>query len=518
MNKPFITISVIMLIMAGIGVYSDSQKIAYSQLSQIQKSGEDISQNSPFGAHGAFSRPFIESDKVSHEEILRRTSEVKEPYSHVQDIGIKWIRPGSDIYWRAVQPTLKFVKNGLFDWRSIDDLYGRVPSGVNILGTIDPLVWGVNSDPAFKPGTWEFASDEEEEYYIKFVKEVVERYDGDGTKDMPGLKSPVKYWQIGNEPAFRPLLGIRNVNKSLDWKGFSHITEISYRAIKDSDPSAKIALGGLASGYPHPDDPVARLMDSPPEIREREEFYVPLLKNLKGRYIDVFDIHYYGSLQEAGSEGWRWEFMKDSYIYIRQKLDENGYQNTEIWFTETAVPSQPFGERFQAINLIKRFVYPLSFGVKKIFWWNMIEGEYPLETDKPSNYFGLVYDGIGKGDPGYGTKKLSYYTYKKMVEVLEGSDWNNIKIIKESDGIYVYKFVKDDKPIYVAWNDNKKEKQITISGINPAKVRIIDAVPKYESGKDVSDYNAAFETEIKTVQNGKITIILGDNPVYVEEK
>ncbi len=516
MNKPLITIIVIVLIIAGMGANSFFKTPTFAQLSQIQPSGKNIGQDSPFGAHGAISRPYIESDKVSHQEILRRTSEVKDLYGHVQDIGIKWIRPGADIYWRAVQPTLKYVKNGLFDWGSIDNLYGRVPLGVNILGTIDPLLWAVNRDPAFKPGTWRFASGEEERYYIKFVKEVVERYDGDGHKDMPGLKNPIKYWQIGNEQALRPLIGSGDVNKSPDWKGFSHIMEISNKAIKDSDPSAKIALGGLASGYPRPNDPIARFMDTPPEIREREEFYIPLLKHLKGKYINIFDIHYYGSLQETGPEGWRWVYMKDTYAYIRRKLDANGYQNTEIWFTETAVPSQPLGERFQAINLVKRFVYPLSFGVKKIFWWNMIEGEYPLERNKPSNHFGLIYDGIGEDDPGYGTKKLSYYTYKKMVEVLEGSDWNNIETIRESKGIYIYKFIKDNKPIYVAWDDNKKEKQVTISGIHSIKVRIIDTVPGYESGKYVTDYNAAFNTKIKSVRNGKITLILGEIPVYVE--
>ncbi len=478
-------------------------------------------EDSPFGAHGAFSRPFVESDKISLEKILRMTSEVKEPYSHVQDIGIRWVRPGSDIYWRSVQPTLEYVKNGLFRWRGVDDLYGRVPSGVNILGTIDALPWGVNTDPAFKPGTWEFASDEEEKYYIKFVKELVERYDGDGYNDLPGLNSPIKYWQIGNEPAFRPILGIRDPNGSLDWKGFSHLVEISYKAIKSSDPEAKIALAGMASGYPSPDDPLVEYMTVPPQTREREEFYIPLLQNLHGKYIDIFDIHYYGSLslRERDTDGWQWKGMRETYSFIRQKLDENGYQNTDIWFTETAVPSKPFGERFQAINLFKRYIYPLSFKVKKIFWWNMIEGEYPLEVDKPPNHFGLVYDGIGEGDPGYGIKKLSYYTYKKMVEVLEGSDWDNIEIIQESDNICVYKFIKTDtgRSVWVAWNDNNERKEITISGISSKNVMIIKVVPKYESGKAVSDYNTAFQTDTLSISGGSVSFYLKEVPVFVEE-
>jgi len=36
--------------------------------------------------------------------------------------------------------------------------------------------------------------------YQKFVTAIVERYDGDGVADMPGLKIPIKYWEVMNEP------------------------------------------------------------------------------------------------------------------------------------------------------------------------------------------------------------------------------------------------------------------------------------------------------------------------------
>lgn len=350
----------------------------------VEVFAKEAGRESPFGAHGAFARPFVESDKAAQQKILHNLSEVREPYRYVQDIGIKWVRPGGDIYWPAVQPTPEAIKDGIFDWSGTDIFFGKVPQGVNILATIDALAWGVNVHPAFKPGTWQFVHEAAERDYIKFVKEVVERYDGDGYKDMPGLANPIKYWQIGNEPALRPLKGIEDANRELDWKGFSRLVEISYKAIKESDADAKVALAGLAAGYPpdYANDLFFRKMC----LREREEFYIPLLENLQGRYIDIFDIHYYGVIEKDGSvrpEGWGWEGMKQAYDFFRRKLDENGYKNTEIWFTETATPSAPFGERFQAINLVKRFVYSLTFGVKKVFWWNMIEGEYPLEVDKP---------------------------------------------------------------------------------------------------------------------------------------
>ena len=113
-----------------------------------------------------------------------------------------------------------------------------------------------------------------------------------------------------------------------------------------------------------------------------------------------------------------------------------------------------------------------------------------------------------------------------MVEILDGSDWSNIQTVQEKDGVYVYKFTKpfDDtqgrqsKPIWVAWNDNSAEKQITISGITSTQIKTTEAVPKYTSGKEVTDYSTAFNTETKAVSGGKVTLTLKDKPVFVEGK
>lgn len=99
---------------------------------------------------------------------------------------------------------------------------------------------------------------------------------------------------------------------------------------------------------------------------------------------------------------------------------------------------------------------------------------------------------------------------------MDGSDWNNIQTIQEKDGVYIYKFTKNNKPIWVAWNDNSTSKQVTISGTTASSVKVTEAVPKYESGKEVTNYSTAFNSETKTVQNGKIKITLKDIPVFVE--
>ena len=147
----------------------------------------------------------------------------------------------------------------------------------------------------------------------------------------------------------------------------------------------------------------------------------------------------------------------------------------------------------------------------------MVEWSHYDKNSSGNCYFcstGLVNN--SRNDDGKSHKKLAYYTYKKMVEVLDGSDWNNIQTIQEKDGVYIYKFTKNNKPILVAWNDNSTSKTITISGITSSQVKITEAVPKYESGKEVTDYNTAFNAETKSVSGGKVTITLKDVPVFVE--
>ncbi|MBI3569752.1 MAG: hypothetical protein HY082_01420, partial [Gammaproteobacteria bacterium] len=121
-------------------------------------------------------------------------------------------------------------------------------------------------------------------------------------------------------------------------------------------------------------------------------------------------------------------------------------------------------------------------------------------------------------------KKLAYYTYKKMVEVLEDSDWKNIQAVRESDDVHVYKFVKNGKAIYVAWWDyfndpaytRGKAKPVTITGLQGSTATVTEAVPRFSSGAEVTDFNTAFNKGTLSIVNGTVTLTLGENPVFVE--
>lgn len=460
-------------------------------------SGGGSTQGTGSGEGGEVST--IESPFGFHPAGVNKPGYSNNGFNHASDVGIKWAREGIYAFWFLIQPDLNKQD---YNFSLHDEQWRNIPKGMNILANIAPQ--GLIDEGYALPGSY---MPVDAQKYIAFVKAVVERYDGDGSNDMPGLQNPIKYWQVGNEPS---------VYRAKD---FAELQKITYTAIKEACPGCVVLIGGVA-GMP----PVDKY------ISDFNIHYKPILDALAGKYVDVMDFHWYGNA--TGD----YKGARDAYNYIRSVMNSDGFPNIPIWITEMGsysgdpkeVPQNPTDwlpqtERQQALDYLKRFIYPLSFGVKKIFpAFGLMEG---FKYD--SGYFdftGLIYDGWGAGDLGLGVKKLSYYTYKKMTEILEGSDWNNIQTIQESGDFYIYRFTKSGKPIYVAWwdyfNDTTytpgKTKQATITNIQGNSVLITEVVPMFSSGKDVTDYSTAFNKETKPVTTGQVTITLGDSPVFVE--
>jgi hypothetical protein len=141
--------------------------------------GENVSTiESPFGFHPAsVSKPGYNNNG----------------FNHASDIGIKWAREGVYAYWFLIQPDLSKQE---YNFSLHDEQWRNVPSGMNILANIAPQ--GSTDEGYALPGSY---TPVDTVKYIAFVKATVERYDGDGTNDMPGLQNPIKHWQVGNEPS-----------------------------------------------------------------------------------------------------------------------------------------------------------------------------------------------------------------------------------------------------------------------------------------------------------------------------
>lgn len=395
-------------------------------------SGKTPLEKSPFGFHPANTYSGPVDRNVDR---LLPPSKLGYVYNHALDIGVRWNRPEFYALWNIIQKTDADIKKGVFNWKENDYVYGSVPKDIGIVGNIAGIEMRTvrGRDPF--PRTFTFKSKELEEKYIFFVQKLVERYDGDGIDDMPGLKNPVKYWQVDNEPD----LGTQ------DWQGYAHLVEITYKAIKKTCPECKVITGGLAQGE-----------------EGFDKFFAPVLEKLHGRCIDVFDFHIYGL---AGA----WQYYSLFVDKIKTCLQKNSFKNTEIWILETGtysgkpemftgsgtktLPEQT--EEWQAADLIKRYVVGLSLGIKKIFWaFGIFEG-FTGQGSHEFDHTGLVYVKKDHNDPKryQDTKKLSYYAYKMLTEKLEGSNFLRIENLNPREGVYAYKFVKFGKHVYVVWTE-----------------------------------------------------------------
>lgn len=435
----------------------------------------------------------------------------------VATIGAKWVRYAAlnGMVWDVIE-----TKKGQYNWSRNDSVYlDTYKSGIKMLITTGTgnTAYGSKTENNHAIEGY-FPPDSNA--YKTFLKKAVERYDGDGVDDAPG--SPiVAVWQIENE-------------LDLSWKDtpakYAELLKESYLVIKEANPNAQVAIAGVAF---------------PNAVVSENGIYRKILKELDkiknsspARYFDIFDFHWYpfganylfSEIPEDSGSGVNFkEYKFKEYAdSIKNILAQHGYANIPIYITEfgqydglpTGLPGAPkrefCGEKTQALDLFKGYIYALAHGVSKIFQVTLTEWH---------NFGGQVngdFDNVGlinnPSNDGQSHKKLSYYTYKLMAEKLEGSDWDNIQIIQETEsGVYAYKFTKSGKSIWVLWNDGAAQKSAAIANIKADKVKITEAVSNYESGKEIKDYNSAFNVKTETVTDEFITVLLKDKPVIVEE-
>ncbi len=387
-----------------------------------ENSGATSSADIPFGIHAANTTKILPS-RGQHIAPSREGHK----FDDALDLGVEWNRPAFYILWGKVQ-TQSMVDNGTYDFKENDYVYQSVPSPLRIFANIGGLRGRVHGEMGNVHG-FRLTNASLESKFGDFVRTSVKRYSEPNSQ--VHLNRPIQDWQILNEPDFQ----------SNDWEGYTRLYDIAAKAVKEACPTCKVAPGGLSRFQ---------------EPTVFDNFYKPMLEQLRGRNVDIFDIHV---LSKA--EGWQ-EAARDCFGKVKQTLQTSGFTNTEIWVTETGTysgaPKQFRGngtwpyqsEKVQAGDLVKRFSLLLGLGAKKVFWaFGMREG---FENDGTwFDNFGLIYDGRFDHDLGRDLKKLSFYSYKKLIEILGGCDFSKTTERKDASGATVVTFVHPEKTVYVVW-------------------------------------------------------------------
>jgi len=460
-------------------------------------------------------------------------------YSHAKKLGLDFNREGMYVFWDWVDVN----RDGSFRFKdaTAPEHPDRPGSGGTVdydkelrqLLNVDDITLMKNVCP-FKRGSLtraEFQNEEQKETYKFFIEKTVERYDGDselgctqtngtdcykpGDNEYPDQElidilknNPIKFWQVCNQVT-DVCEGPECADDNLYAHNYAEVMELTYNGVKASCPDCQVLIAGDSS----------------------KDMYPPVFEILGGEYTDIIDYHRF---DEADSYD-----PQEDFNYLKESLQNSGFDVSKLrfWITETGTHSgDPVDDRVtppeegppyqseeqQAQSLIKRYVAAFGYGIEKVLWaWGIHEG-FGCDCCR-FDYTGLIYDGnlepqsCDENDPydrGFGVKKLAYYTFIMMTHKLKG--FTDVETVLNSEGTYVYKFIKDNKPVYVAWSENGES--ASLSGINTSSITITEAVPKYEYGEQITDFNTAFNTEDKSLSDGGVSIALNETPVFVEEK
>lgn len=176
--------------------------------------------------------------------------------------------------------------------------------------------------------------------YAAWVTAVVERYDGDGLEDAPGLKIPVKYWEVMNEPD----LPAGPDGRLVFWRDtpskYAELLIKTSAAIKAADPEAKVVIAGAAGGN---DQFLSFFRVVLAQTGAKEAFDIGNIHCISNDSYDSFNVEPYKKL-----------------------LAELGL-NKQIWVTEaeSIVSADPSVNATQTKNSTKK---ALDLGASKIFY------------------------------------------------------------------------------------------------------------------------------------------------------
>ena len=225
----------------------------------------------------------------------------------------QWVRPHPGPFiWNHIEK-----EKGKFTWEEADKyvIYAQ-EHNQTILATIWPHTnWEQKSckrkkakSPFGKRFTKYLSKPCSMDDYKNFLVKLVDRYDGDGSNDMPGLAKPIKYWDVMNEPEFK-----------MFFKGskedFIEIFNFSSKVIKEKQPDAVIVMAGAAGMFP-----------------ESKKYWKVVLPKIKDNF-DIANIHHI-----SGPDG---QCDKQLWVDEFAALLKSVNVDKPIWLTEAMTCGPP---------------------------------------------------------------------------------------------------------------------------------------------------------------------------------
>ena len=213
---------------------------------------------------------FLSTDILSAESRFGDLTEMRDDRMRGKDN--QWVRPHPGPFvWNNIEK-----EKGIFSWDKTDEhvIYAQ-NHNQNTIATIWPYSNWEQKSCKRKKGRSPFGKRFAKylskpcsmERYEKFLLALVDRYDGDGQNDMPGLTKPIIHWEIMNEPEFK-----------MFFKGtedeFVEIFNFSSKLIRSKQKNAVIIMAGAAGMFP-----------------ESKKFWKSALPKIKDHF-DIANMHH----------------------------------------------------------------------------------------------------------------------------------------------------------------------------------------------------------------------------------
>lgn len=389
------------------------------------------------------------------------------------------------IQWRDVQQ----YPNSSYNWTLIDaPVQANQSAGLHTMFTLK-CVHPINSNDSTS-GTCAYILDQQSTdngsnwpvtgadttKWKNFVNALVDRYDGDGNNDMPGLIYPITQWHIIGQEWQRVWCDVPNADTAFQSaKDFVKLVNMTYNVIKTRQPNSTVSYAGIDTrnqdetfydGY----FPISQTTICKGNCSSSNNFtqaqlaslfpnFLPNRRNViyifKNALSDEVDLHEYGRWQNIPDFA-RW--AKDStfgkpVIFMEGggpfcKACENLYHNASD--TDGKLPAALV--RDNASYVVYYFITGLASGVKKLHW-----------------HLGQEYSAWGAwwGDLDLlsinNVKKPSLYVYRFLAQTIfsNANADTVVKITETNPALYHYQI--NPLTLNVVWSTNTTD-SIIVSG------------------------------------------------------
>ena len=368
--------------------------------------------------------------------------------------------------------------------------------------------------------------------YALWIQELVERYDGDGYKDMPGLVKPVLYYEIESEAQHK-------VCWDSTIEEYIKLLKTAYTAAKKANPEAKIILAGFDFGDIFDDFSSQEVIKERFDLAEekgvsfvfvkeslkKSQFYdlieIHWNRDYKGIYSDIAWIRQYSGKPiwagDAASGPWiKHEIFPQAPLYpmfignlLTQALaDKNNPRHSQILRWQ---------RKEQAKLTTKKVVTGIDAGLSGIIIENI------LDWGKEWSAMGLGnFMFIGLLDKE-GIPKPAYYTYKLIIDKIK--DFSSVKrlniggdVLKDrGKGLWAFEFIVEGEPIYVLWYDDLINECPICSVKNEASITVdlssYISLPEIKITRIITEQG---QTDPETMAGLSNSIVVSETPIFVE--